>query len=187
VPTLQTLCLHLNQLPDLASWLAVQLKPGDIVTLDGPLGAGKTTFSRAVGTALDLAGVSLSSPTFTLVNEYQEGHLPFLHADLYRLGTGEAADRFTEELLYRQAELGAVLWVEWASLSPTLVAQSSLSLKLAFPSYDEPTLANNSLNQNNSAQNDQWRNFEITFYREGWTSFKPSPSAISISPRESLK
>ena len=158
MPSSQTIRIHRHQLPALADWLAAQLRPGDIVTLDGPLGAGKTTFSRALGKALTLPENTITSPTFTLVNEYLEGRLPLLHADLYRLGEGEAADRFVDELLDRQAELGAVLWVEWAMLSPHLMVQASLQLRLDFLPSENDQLP----------EEDTMRQFEILSCRDDW-------------------
>jgi tRNA threonylcarbamoyladenosine biosynthesis protein TsaE len=180
VPTLQTIQVHLSQLPELAIWLTVQLKAGDIITLDGPLGAGKTTFSRAVGKTLGLPEDSLTSPTFTLVNEYLEGRLPFLHADLYRLGQGEASDRFVEELLDRQAELGAVLWVEWASLSPALMAQASVCLQLSFS--NDGNERESEVDFEHTVEAENIREFEILPRREDWTLWDSAVSPKALAP-----
>lgn len=63
---------------------AEELKPGDVLTLKGDLGAGKTAFTAGVVDGLGLSN-SVSSPTFTIVNEYLKGKIPVYHFDLYRL------------------------------------------------------------------------------------------------------
>ena len=67
----------------LGALLGALLQPGDVVLLDGPLGAGKTALTQGIGAALGIAG-AINSPTFTLLKEYQ-GRLPLYHFDLYRI------------------------------------------------------------------------------------------------------
>lgn len=76
--------------------LAAALRPPACVILTGPLGAGKTAFSRGIAQGLGVDPADVSSPTFTLVNLH-EGTVPLAHVDLYRLGTGE--ERVAEEEL----------------------------------------------------------------------------------------
>lgn len=87
--------------------LGIRLRPGDVVLLTGPLGAGKTAFARGIaeGLGCDLSGVS--SPTFTIIQEYP-GPVPLQHVDLYRLNPAEVDDLLLEELLE-----GCVMAVEW--------------------------------------------------------------------------
>jgi len=139
---MQTLTLHQNQLTPFASWLATQLQGGDLVTLDGPLGAGKTTLSKNLARALGIPKAHITSPTFTLVNEYPEARIALLHSDLYRLnstkeGSSIEADSFVEELLNRQAELNALVLVEWASLSSLLMSYATVAIQIDFPSSNE--------------------------------------------------
>lgn len=88
--------------------LAEGLRPGDVVLLEGELGAGKTAFVRGLADGLGADAADVSSPTFTLLHEYRGGRLPLYHADLYRLERG--AD---EDLGLAEAGAEGVLAVEW--------------------------------------------------------------------------
>ncbi|MEY4400481.1 MAG: hypothetical protein RL072_346 [Actinomycetota bacterium] len=95
-----------------AEKLSRELRPRDVLVLAGDLGAGKTTFTKALCAALGVED-TVTSPTFTLVHEYRGTKLVVCHADLYRLQrTGELADLGLDEA--RRA--GAVLVVEWGDL-----------------------------------------------------------------------
>jgi tRNA threonylcarbamoyladenosine biosynthesis protein TsaE len=98
--------------------LATRLRPGDVVTLDGDLGAGKTTLARAI--IRHLADTDeVPSPTFTLVQVYDAAIAPLWHFDLYRLGD---ADEIWE-LGWEEARAGGIALVEWAErLGPILPA-----------------------------------------------------------------
>lgn len=96
----------------LAEKLSRELRPRDVLVLAGDLGAGKTTFTKALCAALGVVD-TVTSPTFTLVHEYRGTKLVVCHADLYRLQrTGELADLGLDDA--RRA--GAVLVVEWGDL-----------------------------------------------------------------------
>jgi len=107
---------HLLELPNepatrrLAMDVAAMLKPGDLVTLSGDLGAGKTAFARAV--IRQLAGnerLEVPSPTFTLMQRYELPHFPVIHADFYRISDpAELA-----ELGFEEATEGAATMLEW--------------------------------------------------------------------------
>src|SRR3974390_3792334 len=94
----------------LAGGIAAALLPGDLVTLSGDLGAGKTTFARAVIRYLGGdPSLEVPSPTFTLMQVYDLPQFPLVHADLYRLsGSSELA-----ELGFDDLPDGAVVVVEW--------------------------------------------------------------------------
>jgi tRNA threonylcarbamoyladenosine biosynthesis protein TsaE len=92
--------------------LASRLGPGSRVLLYGELGAGKTAFVRGLAAGLGIDPDEVSSPTFTLVQEYR-GRLPLVHVDLYRLSPGDVDDLGLDALA---AE--GVLAVEWAERLP---------------------------------------------------------------------
>ena len=96
----------------LGKQIGAQLSGGEILLLDGPLGAGKTVFVKGIAAALDIDPEEVTSPSFTLVNPYA-GRLPFFHIDLYRLDEGAAAAHAVdlEELLTDER---AVVVIEWA-------------------------------------------------------------------------
>ena len=113
----------------LATDLAPLLAAGDLLLLDGPLGAGKTFFTRALAHALGLvADARVTSPTFTLVHEY-ETEPKLVHADLYRLSDDE---RGVFELgLLPARDDGALLVVEWGLPFERLLGGDALVLTLA--------------------------------------------------------
>lgn len=97
-----------------ASVLAQSLAAGAVLLLRGELGAGKTAFVRGLATGLGIDPDEVSSPTFTIVQEYRGGRLPLFHADLYRLGSAEVDDLGLDEL---GADEGVVA-IEWAERLP---------------------------------------------------------------------
>jgi tRNA threonylcarbamoyladenosine biosynthesis protein TsaE len=86
---------------------AAELRVGDVVLIDGPLGAGKTAFVRGIAEGLGADPAEVSSPTFTILQQYRSTPMLY-HADLYRLTPAEAADLSLEE-----TGLDGVLAVEW--------------------------------------------------------------------------
>lgn len=113
---------------ELASALAPLLAAGDLLLLEGPLGAGKTFFTRALARALGLkSDARVTSPTFTLVHEYAT-EPPLVHADLYRLSDDE---RGVYELgLVGQRDDGALLVVEWGLPFARLLGGDALVMTL---------------------------------------------------------
>ena len=94
----------------LGAALASSLRPGQVVAFRGPLGAGKTAFTRGLARGLGVTG-PVTSPTYTIVNEYTGGRMPLFHFDMYRLGSSEELfDIGWEEYLAR----GGVCAVEWS-------------------------------------------------------------------------
>jgi len=112
VPWLAT-CHSVAETEALGASVAGQLGPGDAVLLFGDLGAGKTAFVRGLAAGLGADPDEVSSPTFTLVQEYP-GRLLLRHVDLYRLETRQDVD----DLGVDEMRAGAVLAVEWAERLP---------------------------------------------------------------------
>lgn len=104
--------------------LAAVLFPGDIVALSGELGAGKSTLARAIITALGWTG-DVPSPTFTLVQAYDDLRVPVWHCDLYRLDAPEEADALG---LF---ETDAALIIEWPERLGGRLPADALRLALA--------------------------------------------------------
>jgi tRNA threonylcarbamoyladenosine biosynthesis protein TsaE len=90
--------------------LASDLSAGSVVLLFGDLGAGKTAFVRGLAEGLGVATEEVSSPTFTIMQEYRGGRLPLFHVDLYRLNDPREVD----ELGLDEITAGGVLAIEWA-------------------------------------------------------------------------
>lgn len=113
----------------LGAELAASLMPGDLVLLEGDLGAGKTALARAIiRTLADDPALDVPSPTFALVQPYDTPRGSVLHADLYRLGD----PREVEELGLSDNPAAIVL-VEWAERAPELLSAATLVVELAIP------------------------------------------------------
>ncbi len=92
--------------------LGQNAKPGDVYTLVGDLGVGKTVFTQGLAEGLGIAE-AVSSPTFTIVQVYEEGRLPLYHFDVYRIGDVSEMDEIGyEDYFYGEG----VCLIEWADL-----------------------------------------------------------------------
>ena len=112
---------------ELARRLAGVLRPGTVICLDGDLGAGKTLFVQNLAASLGVQG-EVTSPTFNLMNLYEDGRLPLVHFDLYRL---EQVYELDEIGFYDYAENpdGLVL-IEWAEKFPECLPEDHIALEI---------------------------------------------------------
>ncbi|MCK6255307.1 tRNA (adenosine(37)-N6)-threonylcarbamoyltransferase complex ATPase subunit type 1 TsaE [Fictibacillus sp. KIGAM418] len=106
---------------ELAEKLGTLLGPGDVLTLEGDLGAGKTTFTKGLAKGLGVKRV-VNSPTFTIIKEYK-GRLPFYHMDVYRLEDSDEDLGFEE---YFEGE--GVTVVEWAQFIADRLPEDRLNI-----------------------------------------------------------
>ena len=118
---------------ELASRIAADLRPGDVLALRGPLGSGKTCFVQGCARGLKVTERYITSPTFVLVREYR-GRLPLYHIDLFRLATGPEIEHLgLEEYL----EGDGVSAVEWAEKVEGMLPERTINI--SFDCLDEMT------------------------------------------------
>lgn len=100
--------------------------PGQIYTLTGDLGVGKTVFTQGVAAGLDITE-AISSPTFTIIQVYENGRLPFYHFDVYRIGDIEEM----EEIGYDDYFFGeGICLIEWANLIEEILPEKLISVTI---------------------------------------------------------
>ncbi len=112
----------------LAARAASLARPGDLIALEGDLGAGKTSFARAFINALQDEKEEVPSPTFTLVQSYETRRGAVLHADLYRIRD----HRETDALGLIEALVDSIVLVEWPDRLPNVQAAGLLTVRLDF-------------------------------------------------------
>ena len=106
--------------------LGEQAKAGQIYTLNGALGVGKPGFNQGIARGLGITE-AVSSPTFTIVQVYEEGRLPFYHFDVYRIGDIEEM----EEIGYDDYFFGnGVCMIEWAELIEEILPDDRISITI---------------------------------------------------------
>jgi tRNA threonylcarbamoyladenosine biosynthesis protein TsaE len=120
---------------DVGRKLAPRLTAGSVLLLIGDLGAGKTALVRGLAEGLGVAPEEVSSPTFTLMQEYRGGRVPLIHVDLYRLNNAREID----ELGLEELGLNAVLAIEWAEKLPRPIADV-VEVRIAHGDGDERRL-----------------------------------------------
>ena len=111
---------------ELGRKIGLQARPGQVYTLTGDLGVGKTVFTQGVAAGLGITE-PVSSPTFTIVQIYEEGRLPFYHFDVYRIGDIEEM----EEIGYDDYFFGkGICLIEWADLSEEILPDDRISITI---------------------------------------------------------
>lgn len=115
-----------QELEYLGKRMAQLMIPGDFLALDGDLGAGKTLFTQGMAQGLGVTE-DISSPTFTIIHEYESGRLPLYHMDVYRLKYPEEMyDLGYEEYFYGEG----VTVVEWAQIIESLLPDEYLGIEI---------------------------------------------------------
>lgn len=115
--------------------LAAFLRPGDVIAYYGDLGAGKTAFTRGLAAGLGIRE-AVTSPTYTIVNEYLSGRMPLFHFDMYRLSSSEELfDIGWEDYLAR----GGVCAVEWSE-NVADAMQGAISVRIGRDSDEQRTI-----------------------------------------------
>ena len=113
--------------------LAEGLEPGAVIAFTGDLGAGKTAFTRGLARGLGVEE-RITSPTFTIVNEYDGGRLPLFHFDMYRLASAEELfDIGWEDYLAR----GGVCAVEWSENIQEALEQGTIRVDIRRGDHDD--------------------------------------------------
>lgn len=118
----------------LGASLAEVLGPCDLIVLCGDLGAGKTTLTQGIASALGVAD-QVTSPTFTLVRRY-EGRVPLHHLDVYRVASTEVVDLGLPELM----DDDAVVVVEWGDTISSELGADRLEIRLGYGAGDDDRL-----------------------------------------------
>ena len=121
-----------KQTQAIAQKLALGLQAGDVILLDGDLGAGKTTFTKGLALGLDIHK-NIKSPTFTLIREYHTGRLPLYHMDVYRLEETGGQDLGLEE--YFDGDCVSV--VEWSQFVSDELPAEYLVIHLKKDEHDD--------------------------------------------------
>ena len=122
--------LTLNSLEDterLGIGIGRIVKPGDVICLNGDLGAGKTTLTQAIARGMDVpANCYVTSPSYAILHEY-EGRIPLYHMDFYRLhDSGEVLDLGFEEYFY----LGGVTVIEWSERAKDILPADRVEITI---------------------------------------------------------
>lgn len=129
----KTICKSLDDTKILAEKFASLTSNGCFVNLFGEIGAGKTAFVRLVAQALDIKE-KVTSPSFTILNEYHTGNIPIYHFDLYRL-ENEGVKTITDEL--REYSSGKKLtFVEWAEFSQNEIPFDRIEINVTYDDED---------------------------------------------------
>jgi tRNA threonylcarbamoyladenosine biosynthesis protein TsaE len=126
-PVIELTVLDTELMEALGATLAPLLRAGDLVLLNGELGAGKTTLARGLGAALGARG-AVTSPTFVLAREHPtESGVPLVHVDAYRLATGRELDDLDLDFSH------AIVVVEWGAGKLEGVSDSWLAIDIVRP------------------------------------------------------
>lgn len=134
----------------LAENISSYLKKGDVLCLTGDLGTGKTHFSKGIAKGLEIKE-NITSPTFTILNEYTSGKIPLYHFDVYRVNDSEEIlDIGFDEYVYGNG----ITLIEWANLIEVILPENFLHVKIE------------------KIDNENKRKFTLTPFGEGYDFIK---------------
>ena len=111
----------------LGAKLGTSLVAGDLVLINGPLGAGKTLLTQGIGSALGVSGIT--SPTF-VISRVHQGTLPLIHVDAYRLLVDGQANLYLDDLDLDSALPGSVTVVEWGGAEAARLSEDRLEINI---------------------------------------------------------
>jgi tRNA threonylcarbamoyladenosine biosynthesis protein TsaE len=111
----------------LGAKLGTQLKAGDLILINGPLGAGKTLLTQGIGSALGISGIT--SPTF-VISRVHQGTLPLIHVDAYRLLINGQANLYLDDLDLDSALPQSVTVVEWGGAEASRLSEDRLEVNI---------------------------------------------------------
>lgn len=111
----------------LGAKLGASLKAGDLILINGPLGAGKTLLTQGIGSAIGINGIT--SPTF-VISRVHQGRLPLIHVDAYRLLIDGQANLYLDDLDLDSALPGSVTVVEWGGAEAARLSEDRLEINI---------------------------------------------------------
>ncbi len=111
----------------LGAKIGASLVAGDLILINGPLGAGKTLLTQGIGSALGISGIT--SPTF-VISRVQQGELPLIHVDAYRLLIDGQANLYLDDLDLDSALPGSVTVVEWGGAEAARLSEDRLEINI---------------------------------------------------------
>ena len=114
-----------NDMHELGVKLSAHLRAGDLVLVNGPLGAGKTVLAQGVGAGLGISGIT--SPTF-VISRVHKAEVPFIHVDAYRLVDSENPNLYLDDLDLDIA--GSITFIEWGGVESARLSEDRLEITI---------------------------------------------------------